>query len=102
MKRIEQKVEDTWCLEDMFESDDFWEEEFGRLQRMIFQYEDFEGTLGESADRLLEYLKFNDETNLLMERLYEISSGYGKQHVSGICCQSTEINGGDKWRKCIC
>ena len=54
----------------MFESDDFWEEEFGRLQRMIFQYEDFEGTLGESADRLLEYLKFNDETNLLMERLY--------------------------------
>ena len=70
MKRIEQKVEDTGCLEDMFESDDFWEEEFGRLQRMIFQYEDFEGTLGESADRLLEYLKFNDETNLLMERLY--------------------------------
>lgn len=70
MKRIEQKVEDTWCLEDMFESDDFWEEEFGRLQRMIFQYEDFEGTLGESADILLEYLKFNDETNLLMERLY--------------------------------
>lgn len=70
MKRIEQKIEDTWCLEDMFESDDFWEEEFGRLQRMIFQYEDFEGTLGESADRLLEYLKFNDETNLLMERLY--------------------------------
>ena len=70
MKRIEQKVEDTWCLEDMFESDDFWEEEFGRLQRMIFQYEDFEGTLGESADSLLEYLKFNDETNLLMERLY--------------------------------
>ena len=70
MKRIEQKVEDTWCLEDMFESDDFWEEEFVRLQRMIFQYEDFEGTLGESADRLLEYLKFNDETNLLMERLY--------------------------------
>ena len=70
MKRIEQKVEDTWCLEDMFESDDFWEEDFGRLQRMIFQYEDFEGTLGESADRLLEYLKFNDETNLLMERLY--------------------------------
>ena len=70
MKRIEQKVEDTWCLEDMFESDDFWEEEFGRLQRMIFQYEDFEGTLGESEDRLLEYLKFNDETNLLMERLY--------------------------------
>ena len=70
MKRIEQKVEDTWCLEDMFESDDFWEEEFGRLQRMIFQYEDFEGTLGESADRILEYLKFNDETNLLMERLY--------------------------------
>ena len=70
MKRIEQKVEDTWCLEDMFESDDFWEEEFGRLQRMIFQYEDFEGTLGESADRLLEYLIFNDETNLLMERLY--------------------------------
>lgn len=70
MKRIEQKVEDTWCLEDMFESDDFWKEEFGRLQRMIFQYEDFEGTLGESADSLLEYLKFNDETNLLMERLY--------------------------------
>ena len=70
MKRIEQKVEDTWCLEDMFESDDFWEEEFGRLQRMIFQYEDFECTLGESADSLLEYLKFNDETNLLMERLY--------------------------------
>lgn len=70
MKRSEQRIEDTWCMEDMFESDDFWEEEFARLQRMISQYQDFEGTLGESAERLLEYLKFNDEVNLLMERIY--------------------------------
>ena len=63
MKRIEQKVEDTWCLEDMFESDDFWEEEFGRLQRMIFQYEDF--NWGTDTEEIFKQSSLNfDEKDL--------------------------------------
>ena len=61
MKRIEQKVEDTWCLEDMFESDDFWEEEFGRLQRMIFQYEDFSWGMDTEETFNQSSLKFDEK-----------------------------------------
>lgn len=70
MKRAEQRVEDTWKMEDMFPSDEAWEQDLEKAFTMMKEFVKFQGTISESKGKLLEYLKFNDEIGLLSERLY--------------------------------
>lgn len=74
LTRDEIKVENTWKMEDMFAADEIWEQEFDRASDMIKQYENFKGKVSEEKEILLSYLKFNDEINLLAERLYVYSN----------------------------
>ncbi|MFQ9514813.1 MAG: oligoendopeptidase F [Eubacterium sp.] len=74
MKRAEQKVENTWKMEDMFASDEIWEKDFDRASNMVKKYADFKGKVSESKEVLIDYFKFNDEINLLAERLYVYSN----------------------------
>lgn len=74
MKRAEQKIENTWKMEDMFASDEVWEKEFAKASEMIKKYSEFVGRLSESKETLLEFFLFNDEINLLAERLYVYSN----------------------------
>lgn len=74
LSREEVRPEYKWKMEDMFESDEFWETELERLKTLIKKYDGYKGTLGESADHLLEFFKFNDTAELLMERLYVYAS----------------------------
>lgn len=69
MKRAEQRIEDTWKLEDMFSSDEAWERDLEKAFSMIEKYSDFNGKVSKDKESLLQYLKFNDEVNLLAERL---------------------------------
>ena len=43
MKRSEQKIQDTWKMEDMFISDEAWEKDFEKATKMIPHYSDFSG-----------------------------------------------------------
>lgn len=70
MKRSEQLVENTWKMEDMFLSDEAWESDFGKATEMIKEYKKFQGIVSSDRDKLLEFFKFNDQINLLVERLY--------------------------------
>lgn len=70
MKRVEQKTENTWKMEDMFATDEVWEKEFEKASEMIKRYSEFAGEISESKEKLLEFFLFNDEINLLAERLY--------------------------------
>lgn len=74
MKRAEQKIENTWKMEDMFASDEVWEKEFAKALEMIKKYSGFAGRLSESKETLIEFFLFNDEINLLAERLYVYSN----------------------------
>lgn len=74
MKRSEQNVNDTWRMEDMFSSDEAWEEDFEKALEMISQYTKFSGKISESKEDLIAYFLFNDEINLLVERLYVYSN----------------------------
>lgn len=74
MKRAEQRVEDTWKMEDVFPSDEAWEKDYEKATGMVNKYGDFVGKVSESKVTLLEYFKFNDEINLLAERLYVYSN----------------------------
>lgn len=74
MTRDKVNVEDTWKMEDMFPSDEVWEKEFDKASEMVKKYADFAGKVSESKEELLKFLKFNDEINLMAERLYVYSN----------------------------
>lgn len=74
MKREEQKIENTWKMEDMFSSDEVWEADFEKASSMVKKYAEYKGKISQSKEQLLEYFIFNDEINLLAERLYVYSN----------------------------
>lgn len=65
-KRNDIPVERTWKLEDIFSTDEAWEEEFKQLKEDIPQVEKFQGKLGNSSKDLHDLLKLQDE---IAERL---------------------------------
>lgn len=69
-KRSEIPVEDTWKIEDLYASDEAWEQELASLEKEKALAASFAGRLGESGKTLLEYL-----TN--MERVDQIISNLG-------------------------
>ncbi|HYK72245.1 MAG TPA: oligoendopeptidase F [Pseudoneobacillus sp.] len=64
--RSEISVEDTWRLEDIFATDNDWENEFQEVKTLIPNLKKYEGKLSESADTLYEALQSQD---FLMERV---------------------------------
>ena len=64
--RDEVKQEDTWRLEDIFPSDEAWNEEFQAVKELLPKLSEFKGRLGHSADDLYEALTYQDK---VMERL---------------------------------
>ncbi len=57
-KRSEIPVEDTWATEDLFVSDEAWEQELATVDADKEKLQSFAGRLAESADVLYEYLTF--------------------------------------------
>lgn len=74
MTREEIPVEDTWKMEDIFVSDSAWEYEYDQVAKMINRYSEFSGKVSEDKEKLLSYLKFNEQMNLMAERLYVYSN----------------------------
>ena len=68
-ERNEIPVEFTWDLTDIFKSDEDWLREYEALMQVPEQLAEYEGTLGESAARLLEYMQLDDEVSVRLEKL---------------------------------
>ncbi len=68
-KRIEVAAEDCWDLSSLFVGDDAWESDFKLLESKIPTFESYRGRLGESAKTLAEALNFDNEFDLIAERL---------------------------------
>ena len=58
-----------WNMQDMFETDELWEEEAGQLLDLTKEIEGYQGRLSESAATLLEFLKKTDEMDYHAERV---------------------------------
>lgn len=67
--RSKVKPEDTWDLTTLYPSDEAWEKDFARLEKLIPTYETFRGRLGESPKTLAECLKFDESFDRLGERV---------------------------------
>ena len=81
-KRSEVKVEDTWKLSDMFESDAAWEEELNQIKKKSEDLVCMEGKVGESASSLLKVMDLSAELDERIslafnyaERLYDEDTG---------------------------
>ena len=72
-KRNEIAEESTWRLENIFATDELWQEEMKKLQADIPEVEKFQGKLSESADTLYQLLKLQDELSERLGKLYTYS-----------------------------
>ncbi|GGM24844.1 oligoendopeptidase F [Paraliobacillus quinghaiensis] len=68
--RDEVPVEKTWRLEDIFSTDETWEEELKALKQAIPQVEQYQGKLAESADQLYNLFVLQDKISERLGKLY--------------------------------
>ncbi|WP_172418609.1 oligoendopeptidase F [Geobacillus subterraneus] len=68
--RSEIPVEETWRLEDIFPTDEAWEQEFHQVKAMIPKLGEYKGRLGESPEVLYEALQYQDEVSMRLGKLY--------------------------------
>ncbi len=72
-KRIPQRCEidaaDKWATEDLFVSDEAWEQELATLETDKAYLVSFAGRLAESAKTLYDYLKYAEDVNVKGSRL---------------------------------
>lgn len=73
LKRDEVSEEYKWRLEDIYETDELWEEDHKRVKSMLPKVESFKGTIGESPSKLLQCLLVKDDISRLIEKLYVYS-----------------------------
>lgn len=73
MERIPQRSEvgseNKWAIEDLYSSDEAWEKDFARAGEYVEKISSYRGQLCKSAEKLLEYLKLDDELTLLIDSL---------------------------------
>ncbi|KLU61224.1 oligoendopeptidase F, plasmid [Peptococcaceae bacterium CEB3] len=68
--RAEIPADSKWRLEDIFPSNQAWEEEFAAIERLIPEAEKFKGHLGDSPESLYACLKWTDDLGLRLEEVY--------------------------------
>ena len=68
-KREEIPVEDTWAVEDLYPSDEAWEEALSTLEPIKEQAVTYAGRLAESAETLYFYLEQDEKTDVVVSRL---------------------------------
>ena len=69
-KRSELEKKYTWAIEDMYASDDLWQEEYNKIKEMLPKATDYRGKISQSGSNLLSFLQLSDEINKLLERVY--------------------------------
>ncbi len=67
--RSEIPAEDKWAIEDLFVSDEAWEQELTTLEQASAAMADYEGRLAESAQTLFEYLQQVEQVDVKADRL---------------------------------
>ena len=69
-KRSEVALENTWNLQDLFETNEAWLAEYESLKAVPARCAAFQGRLGESGETLLEFFRLQDELGLRLNALY--------------------------------
>ena len=70
LKREDVKEELTWRLEDIYESEDKWEEDLKSCEKLGDELASFAGKLSGSARTLLEFFKLYEKSELMQSAIY--------------------------------
>lgn len=70
LKRSEVAPENRWRLEDIYSTNNLWEEDFSRIKEMAKKLAGFEATIGQSSNNLVECLNAEAAMNRLFEKVY--------------------------------
>lgn len=73
LQRDEVPTELTWKLEDIFETNEAWEQEYKEVAELAAKSESYQGTLQNGADALFEVLTYKDEISQRLMKLYTFS-----------------------------
>ena len=90
LTRDQVKVEETWRLEDIFPTDEAWEQEFKEIEQLASKAETFKGTLDQGADALFEALSYRDTIYQRMGKLYTYAHLKGDQDTTNSFYQAME------------
>lgn len=69
-KRSEVSSDNKWKLEDIYPSNDIWEEDYKRVKSFAATLPGYKGLLNQSSTKLLECLNADAEMNRLFEKVY--------------------------------
>ncbi len=70
IKRCEQQIENTWKLEDLYESKAEWEKDGIKIDELIEELKHYNKTLKNGADVLFVCLSLYEKANLILEKYY--------------------------------
>lgn len=62
-------AESKWAIEDIYPTDEAWEQELERAKKMPEQIASYKGLLSSDPAKLLEYLKADDDMTVVLDRL---------------------------------
>lgn len=82
LKRDEIAEEFKWKLEDIFPTDEAWEEALKNAERLIEKGASFRGRLSESAKSLLDFMRYDDEAGLELSALFGYASRRGDEDTA--------------------
>jgi oligoendopeptidase F len=68
--RAEIPVEDTWDLESIFADEKAVEAAFKKAEAMFPKLSEFQGTLGDGVEQLLDFLKYSEDVDLAVMHIY--------------------------------
>ena len=71
MKRSEVKKEFTWSIEDLYPSDQAWQEDLDKAKTLKDRILSFKGKLGASSESLLAFYQLYDEVDILLDNLFQ-------------------------------
>lgn len=60
---------DKWAIEDMYATDEAWEQDLARAKEMPEKIASYKGLLSTDSTKLLEYLRADDDMTVLLESL---------------------------------
>ena len=69
MKRSEQRVENTWKMEDIYASMEAYNADVQKVQALLKEYEALQGTLGKDAECLLRALMLDEQISMIYSEL---------------------------------
>lgn len=68
--RQEQKTENTWNMQDLYENEELFSEDGEKLEKMMQEFAAYEGTLSKGMEQLVKVLNLYEDMNLIFEKMY--------------------------------